>query len=270
MKAFAIPAICLLVITAITGCNLLAASQVIPTPTSLPSTATPLPPATVTPTHTQPPPPTETATYTPQPTATSTFTSAPTETETPTITPTYAPLRGKINLEKVSCRYGPGAMYLYLYGLNQGANQDILGRNDNGSWLLTQARGDNKSCWVKTDLMDINGDPLTAPLIHPDDYNLPQSPYYGPLTNVTAKRSGSEVIISWSPLILRAGDDSLQTPYVLQVWVCQNGHPIVESIGSYETTVKVIDEGGCGITSRGRITAAEKHGYTKFIEVPWP
>ncbi len=237
-----------------------------------PNTPSPLPTATVTPapTNTETPVPAASMTHTPQPTATETPTATPTETETATITPTYAPLRGKTNVEKVTCRYGPGAMYLYFVGLNKGTPRDILGRNDDASWLLTQARGDNKSCWIKTDLMDLNGDPLTAPVIHPDDYRLPQSPYYGPLTNVTARRNGSEVIVSWSPLILRAGDDSLQTPYVLQVWVCRNGQPIFESIGSYDTTVKVIDEGGCGIQSRGRITAAEKHGYTRFVEIPWP
>lgn len=261
MKPLLITALSLLLLTAVGGCA----------PADSPETppaATPLPPATVPPTFTptEPPPATQTATHPPPPTAT----AAPTQTEIPTITPTYAPLRGKINLEKVSCRYGPGAMYLYLYGLNQGANQDIIGRNDNGSWLLTQARGDDKSCWVKTDLMDIGGDPLTAPVIHPDDYNLPKSPFYGPLTNVTAKRSGSEVTISWSPLILRAGDDSLQTPYVLQIWVCRNKQVILESIGAYETLVSVIDEPGCAEPSGGRITAAEKHGYTKFTEIPWP
>lgn len=161
-------------------------------------------------------------------------------------------------------------MYLYLYGLLEGANQEIIGRNDDGSWLLTRSRGDNKSCWVKASLMDINGDPLTAPIIHPDDYNLPKSPFYGPLTNVSARREGNEVIISWSPLILRAGDDSLQTPYVLQVWVCRNGQIVMQSIGSYQTVVSVTDEPGCSEPSRGRITAAEKHGYTKFVEIPWP
>lgn len=180
---------------------------------TLAPTATGTPTATPSPTSTD----TATPTFSPSPSAT------PTETETPTITPTYAPLRGRINAEKVSCRYGPGAMYLYLYGLLQGANQDIIGRNDDGSWLLTKSRGDNKACWVKASLMDINGDPLTAPVIHPDDYNLPKSPFYGPLTNVRARREGSEVIISWNPLILRPGDDSLQTPYVLQVWVCRAG-----------------------------------------------
>lgn len=269
MKTRLIASLGLLLVASTIGCvpstPEIAASGTLPF-----DTATPLPTNTPIPTNTETPPPSATATHTLPPTSTPSPTATPTETETPTITPTYAPLRGKINVDKVSCRYGPGAMYLYLYGLVKGANQDIIGRNDDASWLLTQARGDDTSCWVKADLMDLNGDPLTAPVIHPDDYHLPQSPYYGPLTNVTARRNGSEVIVSWSPLLLRAGDDSLQTPYVLQVWVCRNGQPIFESLGTHDTTIQVIDEGGCGTPSRGRITAAEKHGYTKFVEIPWP
>lgn len=235
-------------------------------------TAAPLPPG-------EPPVPGPTATDTPTQTATPSATPtpsetpAPTDTPTPEATPTYAILRGRVNVEKVSCRYGPGAMYLYLYGMNQGANQDVIGRNDNGTWALTKSRGDNKSCWVRTDLMDLNGDIMSVQPVHPDDYNLPKSPFYGPLSNVSARRNpnnASEVIVSWGPLILRAGDDSLQTPYVLQVWVCRGGEIVMESIGSYQTSVAVVDEGGCAEASRGRITAAEKHGYTKFVEIPWP
>ncbi len=173
-------------------------------------------------------------------------------------------------MEKVSCRYGPGAMYLYLYGMVQGATQDIMGRNQNGSWLLTKSRGDTLSCWVKADLMDINGDALGAPIIDPDEYNLPKSPFYGPLTNVGAKRDGNKVIVSWNPLVLRAGDDSLQIPYVLQVWVCRAGEVVMESVGTYDTSQVILDESGCVAASHGRITAAEKHGYTQFVEIPWP
>ncbi|MDX9992298.1 MAG: hypothetical protein RBS68_09645 [Anaerolineales bacterium] len=209
---------------------------------------------------------------TPTQTLTSTATATPTTTATPdpTATPTYAILRGTANVEKVSCRYGPGAMYLYLYGMNQGANQDVIGRNQQGTWALTKARGDDKSCWVRSDLLSLSGDILSVAPIDPQDYKLPKSPFYGPLTNVNARRSGDTVIVSWSPLGLRAGDDSLQTPYVLQVWVCRAGKIVMESLGAYETTASVIDESGCSETSRGRISAAEKHGYTKFVEISWP
>lgn len=241
-----------------------AAAELIPPPASEtsapPPSGTPSPQPSATATSA----PTETATPVPSSTAT------PSETPSPAPTPTYAILRGKVNVEKVSCRYGPGAMYLYLYGMVQGANQDVIGRNDQGTWALTMARGDNKSCWVRSDLMDLSGDIMSVQPIHPDDYNLPKSPFYGPLTNVTAKRSGNEVIVSWNPLILRAGDDSLQTPYVLQVWVCRAGQIVMESAGTYDTSIAIVDVPGCAEASRGRITAAEKHGYTKFVEIPWP
>lgn len=211
-------------------------------------------------TATRPQPPTATL----APSATASASASPAPSETP------HPLRGVVNVEKVSCRYGPGAMYLYLYGMLQGATQDLLGRNETGTWLLTRARGDNKSCWVKASLMTINGDALTLPLIVADEYALPKSPFYPPLTGVAAQRSGNSVTISWNALELRAGDDSLQTPYVLQLWVCRAGAPVMESLGSYETLVTVLDESGCGVASHGRIAAAEKHGYTAFVEIPWP
>ena len=239
-------------------------------------------PATAQPTLTQSPvdtvtpiasvEPVETPTASPTQTSTPTASVEPVETSSvePVETPTYAILRGKVNVEKVSCRYGPGAMYLYLYGMIQGATQDLIGRNDDGSWVLTRARGDTTACWVKTALMDLNGDILSVQPIHPDDYKLPMSPYYGPLTGVSAARNGDQVTVTWHPLLLRAGDDSLQTPYVLQVWVCRGGESVMESIGAYQTTVTVSDESGCAQPSRGRISAAEKHGYTKFVEIPWP
>lgn len=252
----------LALLLAVSACNLSATPPVtatlvpaLPTATVIPATGTPIPSET-------PVPATETTTPTLEPTFT--------ETASPTPVPTYTILRGKVNVDKVSCRYGPGAMYLYLYGMVKGANQDVIGRNDNGTWALTMSRGDVIKCWVKTDLMDLNGDIMGVAPVHPDDYNLPKSPFYGPLTNVTAKRSGSDVTISWAPLVLRAGDDSLQTPYVLQVWVCRSGELIIESIGSYDTILTVVDEPGCSQPSHGRITAAEKHGYTKFVEIPWP
>lgn len=248
-----------------------------PSASATPMETAPAPSGDVFPTASLTPAPT--ATPRPQtPTAASTATSSPTlaPTETPSASQTLPPsetpkpLRGVVNVEKVSCRYGPGAMYLYLYGMLQGATQDLMGRNEAGTWILTMARGDSKSCWVKADLLTVSGDTLTLPLIPADEYRLPQSPFYPPLTGVAASRSGSVVTVSWQPLILRAGDDSLQTPYVLQLWVCRAGEPLMESLGSYETQIDVVDEGGCGAASHGRIAAAEKHGYTAFVEIPWP
>src|SRR4030042_1735732 len=71
-------------------------------------------------------------------------TSAKTPTQSPAATsiPTYAILRGTV-LEQSNCRYGPGAAYLYKYGLYSGNNLEIIGRNEPGTWIMVQAIGGN-------------------------------------------------------------------------------------------------------------------------------
>lgn len=215
------------------------------------------------------PPPSETPT--PPPTETATRTPTATETFTPTITPTYAILRASVVPDKLSCRFGPGAMYLFKYGLLATARMDVIGRTEDGSWALILSRGDRpaNACWAKTDLLEIEGDIFAAA---PVDVHvmLPWSPYYPPLTGVAAARSGDTVSVFWNPLVLRAGDDSGQTPYILEAWVCVGGQIVFTPVGSYQTSAQVTDEPGCAEPSHGRVLAAEKHGYTRWVEVPWP
>jgi hypothetical protein len=210
---------------------------------------------------------------TPNPTSTPTAhipTTAPSHTPTltysPTVTPTYAILRGTV-LEQANCRYGPGAAYLYKYGLYAGNNIEIIGRNELGSWIVIQAIGGTNPCWVKASLLDIKGDVMS---VAPASLPLPQSPYYGPLTGVSAQRNGNNVIVSWHPLVLRAGDDSLQYPYLIEAWVCQAGQPVFTPIGVWETITTVMDEPGCSEPSHARVYGVEKHGYTNWVTVPWP
>ncbi len=184
---------------------------------------------------------------------------------TPTFSPTYAVLRGTV-LEQSNCRYGPGAAYLYKYGLYAGNNLEIIGRNETGTWIVVQAIGGTNPCWIKASLMDIHGETLA---LAPASLPLPQSPYYGPLSGVSSVRYGDSVIISWSPLYLKAGDDSLQYPYLIEAWLCHNGELIFEPIGSWETIVTVTDESGCSDPSHARVYGVEKHGYTAWVSVPW-
>ena len=221
-------------------------------------TPTLTPPLTETAAPSSTPLPTQTLTETPTPT--------PTETPTPTITPTYTILRGKV-LEQSNCRYGPGSPYLYKYGLYPGTVLEIIGRNDLGTWVVVQAIGGSNPCWVKATLLQIRGDVMS---VAPTYLPLPQSPYYGPVTGVSAVRSGSEVTISWNPVILRAGDDSEQIPYVIEAWVCKDGKLVFTPVGSYATLVNLQDEPGCSEPSHGFLYAAEKHGYTKGVTIPWP
>lgn len=228
--------------------------------------------AAITETLTQPPsqtlpPPTSTPTptETPQPSLTPTAS----ETASPSPVPTYAILRGKTTPERTTCRYGPGPDYLYFYGLLQGATQEIIGRNEAGTWVLTRARGAVNRCWVRASLMEIDGDVMAVEPVDPHIV-LAWSPYYGPLTGVSAIRNGNEVTVSWHALVLRAGDDSGQTPYILEAWVCRDGKIVFEPVGTYQYAAKVIDEPGCAEPSRGRVIAAEKHGYTAPVPVNWP
>lgn len=133
--------------------------------------------------------------------------------------------------------------------------------------MVVRAIGGTNPCWVKADLIEIRGDVMA---VAPMYLELPRSPYYGAMTGVSASRSGNEVTIAWYGIQLRPGDDSEQTPYVIEAWVCQAGQLVFTPIGSYGFSTTVADEPGCEAASHGRITAAEKHGYTPWVEIPWP
>jgi len=238
-----------------------------PAETTLPAPTEPT--ASQTPARTPTPIPTSThtATLTPLPSNTPTGTSTRTAIPTPTVTPTYTILRAKV-LVRANCRYGPGWPYLYKYGLVVGSNFEVLGRTDAGTWLLVQGVGDHdNACWVKADLMDVKGDVMT---VQPTYIPLPQSPYYVPPTGVTASRDGDNVTVSWNAISLRAGDETASPPYLLEAWLCQDGQLIFTPVGTYETMVTVVDEAGCAEPSHGRVFGVEKHGYTNWVEVPWP
>jgi len=208
--------------------------------------------------------PSTTTTPTTIPSATASLT--PTDTVTPSISPTYAILRGKV-LQQANCRYGPGAGYLYKYRLYPGNNIEIIGRNETGTWIVIQAIGGTNPCWVKASLLEIKGDVMN---LRPASLPLPQSPFYGPLTGVSAQRNNGEVTISWHPLNLRAGDDSLQYPYLVEAWLCQDEELVFTPVGSWETFVTVKDEAGCAEPSHARVYGVEKHGYTNWVDVAWP
>jgi hypothetical protein len=236
-------------------------SPVIPTMTSTQkptNTTTPLPPATSTPTLTFSP----TFTLTPQ----------PTETDVPTLTiePSYVELRGVVNQGHVNCYYGPSKAYLYKYGLLKGNRLDIIGWLPDTGYLEVQAIGGDNPCWMNMEFMDIDGDVNSVKPVHPDEIKLPMSPYYPALAFAKAERDGDEVTVTWSPLKLKAGDDSEQEPYLLEAWVCRAGRLTFVPVGAYQNQVKVVDEPGCEEPSHARVYGVEKHGYTRYLEFEWP
>jgi len=225
---------------------------------------TPIEPPTVT--FTLMPTLSPTTTDTPAPSHTPTVTPTPTESPTASITPTYAILRGKV-LVQANCRYGPGYPYLYKYGLFPEVLLDIVGRNELGTWVLIRGIGGTNKCWVKASLLEIRGDVMT---VAPAFTSLPQSPYYGPPTGVKASRQGNEVTVIWYGIDISPGDDSEQFPYLIEAWVCLEGRLTFTPIGTYDTKATILDEMGCAEASHGRLYAVEKHGYTDWVEIPWP
>lgn len=212
-----------------------------------------------------------TETFTPLPSLTSTSTPTPAPTETPTQTPipTVESLNAEVIADKLSCRYGPGALYLYLYALNGTAKITLIGRTDANDWVWVD--GENK-CWVHTKFLEIDGDPKQLPIVYPG-LKLPVSPYYPGPAWAKAEREGNTVTITWEPVPISSGkyESANMQQYLIEVWRCENGEIIFETLGTNYPAIKVEnDETRCSIPSHGRVFVQEKHGYGGPVEIPWP
>ena len=232
--------------------------------TGIPATAT----ATTTETATVFVPP---ASSTPE--ATLTFTPLPlTETFTQTSIPSVESLKATVTADLLSCRYGPGPEYLYLYGLNKGANINLIGRTDANNWVMV---GGRNKCWVNAKFIEIGGDQKSLQILYPDKYKLPVSPYYVATTGVVATRDKNDrnkVEVSWNDVPLRAGDeeDENMQHYIVEVWRCESGQIIFDPLGTNDLAITFIDETGCDQPSHGRVFVQDKHGFAGPSEIPWP
>src|SRR5215207_1439716 len=251
-------------------------SGTVPTATLM-GLVTDLPPAaTETATATQVPTSTETSTGTPAPTATGTATATP----SPTPVPTSAILTGEL-VNRVACRYGPGDIYLYRFGLIPGNRMEVRGRVDTGSgrraqtwyWGLPEFFPD--VCWVNARDVKLNGDPASLEVVYPDKVDLPvvRDMRWPAPQNVKAARRGDELTISWDFFDLPPGErEGENSPrYILELWLCRDGQVTFNPLPIYEATkVTVIDQAGCTEPSHGRVFLAEVHGYVGPVEIKWP
>lgn len=221
-----------------------------------------------------------TDTFTPIPTLTFTFTPLSTDTPTqsaPTETPTFVPipivesLKAKITADRLSCRYGPGPEYLFLFAFRATANIKLIGRVDaeNWNWVLVE---NQIPCWVSGEFLEIQGDPLQLPIVYPGIAKLPASPYYPPTAVISAKREGDKVTISWMDIPLIAGDEEDETMqhYIIELWRCEAGQLIFDPLATNFLAIAFIDEQGCNQPSHGQVWVQEKHGYAGPAEIPWP
>ncbi len=209
------------------------------------------------------------------PTLTETATSSPTETPAPTKTsvpktvPTVESLKAQVTADLLSCRYGPGPFYLYLYGLVKGANIKLIGRTDGNNWVYVD--GKNK-CWVNASFIEIAGDRLSLPVVYPGIAKLPQSPYYPPTTIRSVTRNGNQVTVEWTDVYVSPGyreDENMRT-YIIEVWHCETGQMIFDPLATNDTSITFVDEPGCSQPSHGRVFVQEKHGFAGPAEIPWP
>ena len=179
-------------------------------------------------------------------------------------------LKARVTADLLSCRYGPGAEYLYLYALRKTANIELIGRTDANHWVWVD--GKNK-CWVNATFLEIEGDPMSLPIVYPDTAKLPVSPYYPGPGWANATRKGDKVEVTWEAVPISPGkyEDENMHQYIIEVWRCEGGQMIFETLGTnfpFITLEK--DEAGCSTPSHGKVFVQEKHGYGGPIEIPWP
>lgn len=229
-----------------------------PTPTNTP-TDTPTSTSTFTPTNTSTP--TNTATFTQTPTITPT----PTITDTPTITPTPTfDFPDVTVLMNAHCRFGPAKAYLHAIDLLEGDRGLVWNRNYNGSWLWVKWDEEPWPCWVSASVVEVVGDIFSVVEYYP---RLPQSTLYGPVRKVWAERHGDQVTVSWEGIWMTEDDFR---GYLIKATLCQNGFLFDVAAHTNGTTYTLKDEQSCSKTSKARLYAVEKHGYTDPVAIPWP
>ena len=245
------------------------------TPTFRP-TQTLIPTATFTPTLIPTLTPTQTPTFTPAPAAGGV--SAPDTASGGSSGSSgggegFAIFSGVVQADHLSCRYGPGASYLYNYGLIKGNEVQVLGRNDASTWVYIQF-GDAIKCWVNAKFLEVAGDINSLESVYPDKAPLIlfSHPKFPPPANVQAARSGDRVVITWVGYELALGDrESAESPiYLVETWTCQAGQIVFTASGVFEEVAVITDELGCAEPSHGQVYIAHKDGYIGPVQIPWP
>ena len=203
----------------------------------------------------------------------------PTITSTPTLEPVLScqPVQGTIIAEQLSCRYGPGAAYLYRSAVSKGNIVQAIGQADTafGTWIYVQTQSDVK-CWINSSSKYVETDNDIACLesYYPEKAPLPifNTTLFPAPTNVQADRSGDYVSISWIGYQLAPGDrESEDSPrYLLELWTCQGGEIVFTPQGVFEEYAEVKDEAGCSEPSHGQVYLAHRDGYIGPSYIPWP
>jgi hypothetical protein len=172
-----------------------------------------------------------------------------------------------------SCRFGPGGAYLLRTTLYEGDLVEVVGHmllNEN--WLLVHRTSrPDYNCWVSAELINTYFERSSLSSISDLHRVLPWTTQpYEALRGVYAVRNGNVVTVRWEGFEYLPGDDSLQYKYLVEAWVCQDGEFVFRAYGTNALSVDIQDEPGCTEASYARAFGADKHGYTRWVQVPWP
>lgn len=84
--------------------------------------------------------------------------------ETPTATVTPGKPQASAN-QNTNCRSGPGIAYPHVADFLAGQTVPITGRNQDGTWLAVERPGGTGQCWVWRDLVTIQGNIESVPVV---------------------------------------------------------------------------------------------------------
>ncbi len=138
-------------------------------------------------------------------------------------------------------------------------------------WFLHRSDRPDVKCWVSQELIDLGGDAsLTYPIDNPHLVLPFTTQPYEALKDVRATRTGNQVTVSWAPFDWLPGDQSYQDKYLVEVWICLNGEHVFRAYSTNNTSITFTDEQTCSEASHGRAFGSDKHGYTRWVSIPWP
>ena len=92
--------------------------------------------------------------------------------DTPTITPTSTPslLLASPKDQPVNCRFGPGTQYGIAGALNPGRQAEMIGKNEDSSWLYVKNPSDPSTlCWLAASVTDTVGNVEALPIVEPPE-----------------------------------------------------------------------------------------------------
>jgi hypothetical protein len=170
------------------------------------------------------------------------------------------------------CLYGPDSVYLGRYDIQADSPQQVIGRNQDSTWLEIKGSDHKYPCWVKASIAKLNSGNLGAQWVT-DPVLSPYSSLYPPPAAVNANRVGNDVTIFWLPVEM-AEDD--YHGYLVEAWVCQGGKQVFVPQSLVTTfddmamkAVKFTDEPGCQAHSHARISSVNNQGYSTPKAFPW-